>query len=178
MAQFPRKIWNGLSSSRESLDIVKSPDHSDWAALLEELQAVQRYILNLTNSIDVMPNVAQDIHSAKKQIDALEKDLSRLTSPKDLQRDLDELKVAVKDADVKNEHDRLKRGVKKLFLRTEALIKAHKKLKNEVKHTLDVLANSVRVNMASLRKDMEERTNKLGEQIKELQDVLEIPELD
>jgi hypothetical protein len=178
MANFPRQIWDGRSGSRKDLDCVKGPDHADWMAMLDELQATQEYILNLTNSMDAMPNVAQEIEESMARVEALARNLDTLTPPADLQADVDKLQKAVKEADVKNEHDRLKRGVKKLFLRTEALIKAHKKLKAETEHTLEVLANSVRVNMTKLRKDMEDRTNKLEEQIKELQDVLENPELD
>lgn len=178
MTNFPQQIWDGKSSSRESLDNVKGPDHADWMAMLDELQATQSYILNLTGSMDAMPNLAQDIHDAKLQLDLLGEELIDLTVPEDLQRDLDELKAAVREADVKNEHDRLKRGVQKLFLRTEALIKVHKKLRSEITHAIEVLANSARVNMAALRKDMEDRHNQLAEQVRELQDVLENPELD
>ncbi|KPK55005.1 MAG: hypothetical protein AMS22_05120 [Thiotrichales bacterium SG8_50] len=178
MANFPQKIWDGRSKSRLDLDNVKGPDHADWMAMLDELQATQSYILNLTDSTEAMPNVAKEIHEAKDKVKGLVKNLEQLSPPANLQKDVDELRAAIEEADVKGEHDRLKRGVKKLFLRTQSLIDAYKKLKTETEHTLEVLSNSMRVNLTKLRRDMEARCDHLAEQVKELQDVLESPELD
>jgi DNA repair exonuclease SbcCD ATPase subunit len=177
MTDFPQKIWDGRSNSRQNLDCVKSPDQADWTALLDELQAMQGYILNLTDSMDTMPNLAREINNARVKIKTLGDSLSRLTPPADLQKDIDDLRQAVEEADIKNEHNRLKRSVQKLYVRTKALIQAYEEYKKKTEYRLEVLANSIRVNMTQLRADMEERTNKLEEQVKELQDLITNPEL-
>jgi hypothetical protein len=177
MANFPQRIWDGRSSTRQTLDCVKGPDQADWTALLGELQAMQRYILNLTGSMDAMPNLASDINNVRIKIKTLGDNLSQLTPPKDLQKDMDDLRHAVEEADVKNEHNRLKRSVQKLYVRTKALIDAYEKHKAKTEHTLKILENNVRVNMTQLRVDMEDRTDKLSDQVKELQDLVTNPEL-
>lgn len=178
MAKFPKVIWDGKSASRKDLDVVKGPDHKDWMALIGEVQAMQRYILNLSGSLEAMPNVAEAITDAKGKVDGLLNELKRLAPPADLTKEVSELRRQLEEIDVREEHGRLKQGVKKLFLRLRAMEKAYKDLRKDVYYQLEVLTNSTRNQVNELRRAMEARHKNLEEQVKELQDVLANPELD
>jgi uncharacterized phage infection (PIP) family protein YhgE len=178
MAKFPNEIWTGLTRTRHDLDSTTPPDHSDWMALLGEIQAMQRYILNLSGSMEAMPNITESIKETEEKIQDLLGKLKRLAPPVDLQAELVGLQRRVVEIDVREDHDRLRSGFKKLFLRTRNMEKAYKDLKEDVYYQLEVLTNSVRNQLQKLRQDMETRHESLQEQIKELQDVLVNPELD
>jgi len=177
MAKFPREVWDGTTPRRLSLDAVTAPDHSDWMALTRELQATQRYILNLSGSLEAMPNFDKLFKEAAARINSLFSELELLTPPADLQGDIAAMQQKLENLDTRTEHERLKNGVKKLFLRSRAFEAAFKTLKKDVYHQLSVLTHSYRNQFTKLEESTRERTDKLQLQIAELQDVLEIPEL-
>lgn len=178
MAKFPKEVWNGLTRTRHDLDSTTPPDHEDWMALIGEIQEMQKYILNLSGSMEAMPNASESIREVDDKIQGLLAKLKRLAPPADLQTELVGLQRRVEEIDVRADHDRLRSGFKKLFLRTRNMEKAYKELKEDVYYQLEVLTNSVRNQLQKLRQDMEARHESLQEQIKELQDVLVNPELD
>jgi uncharacterized phage infection (PIP) family protein YhgE len=178
MTKFPKAIWDGKSASRKDLDTVKGPDHKDWMAMLAELQAMQRYILNLSGSLEAMPNVSEAITEAKLKVDGLLNELNRLAPPADLTQEVSDLRRQLEEIDVREEHGRLKNGVKKLFLRLRAMEKAYKDLRENVYYQLEVLTNSTRNQISELQRALEARYGNLEEQVRELQDVLANPELD
>jgi uncharacterized phage infection (PIP) family protein YhgE len=178
MTKFPKAIWDGKSASRKDLDVVKGPDHKDWMALIGEVQSMQRYILNLSGSLEAMPNVSEAITDAKEKVDGLLNELKRLAPPADLTKEVTNLWKQIGEIDVREEHVRLKNGVKKLFLRLRAMEKAYKDLRENVYYQLEVLTNNTRNQISDLRRAMEARYANLEEQVKELQDVLANPELD
>jgi len=178
MPAFPKEIWDGTTPRRPSLDTVNAPDQSDWLALIGELQATQRYILNLSGSLEVMPNFNELFKEAETRINGLLSELKQLTPPTNLPAEVAALRHELKENDIRVEHERLKNGVKKLFLRSRAFESAFKALKKDVYHQLDVLSHSNRNQFTEIRKTIQERVDKLQFQINELQDVLETPELD
>jgi len=178
MTNFPKQIWDGHSASRKDLDSVKGPDHKDWLTLIGEVQSMQRYILNLSGNMETMPNVTEAITDAKMRIDGLLSKLACLAPPVDLIKEVNQLRKQLIEIDVREEHDRLKRGVKKLFLRLRAMEKAYKELRENVYYQLEVLTNNTRNQINELWRVMEARYSNLEEQVKELQDVLANPELD
>jgi len=178
MVSFPKTIWNGLSASRKNLDDVKSPDYKDWLAMLDELQAMQSYILNLTGNLESMPNLAEDLSKAQMKVDKFIEELRRLSPPADLYKEITKLWYQLKEIDTRQEHERLKNGVRKLFLRTRHLEKAYKELKEDMLYQVEVLMNSVRNQFQQFQCKMKEQHEVLQSQISELQDVLQNPELD
>ncbi|MHA1287051.1 MAG: hypothetical protein ACTSPB_06550 [Candidatus Thorarchaeota archaeon] len=178
MASFPKAVWDGLSTSRKNLDDVKSPDYKDWLAMLDELQAMQSYILNLTGSLESMPNLAEDLSKAQIKVDKFVEELGRLSPPADLYKEVTKLRRQLEEIDTRQEHERLKNGVRKLFLRTRHLEKAYKELKKDMLYQIEVLMNSVRNQFQQLQRKVKEQHKVLQSQISELQDVLQNPELD
>ena len=178
MAVFPKRVWNGCTNARPDLSVVQRPTHGDWLSMVAELQATQEYILSLSGNMDIMPNVGETIKDVDTKIKVLDRELARLSPPADLNREVAEMREELLEMDIRREHARLKRGVKRLFLRTQVLEKGYKDLKAEVQHQLQVLTNSVRNQFNRVAQGMTVRQDELQEQIRELQDVLDSPDID
>lgn len=110
MAKFPKEVWNGLTRTRHDLDSTTPPDHEDWMALIGEIQEMQRYILNLSGSMEAMPNASESIREVDDKIQGLLAKLKRLAPPADLQTELVGLQRRVEEIDVRADHDRLRSG--------------------------------------------------------------------
>ena len=177
MAHFPKEIWDGRTATRPDLGAVRPPDHTDWIVLMGELQTMQRYILNLAGNKEAMPDLNGAIIEAEAKLEGLLKELQRLAPPADLHSIVADLQREVKDIDVRVEHERLKNGVKKLFLRTRHLERTYKEMKETVYHQLEVLANSFRNQLAAADRKSETRYLALRADIAELQDILQNPDL-
>ena len=177
MPQFPKSIWDGRSPTRKDLDAVYPPDHTDWIALLSELQSMQGYILSLAGNMASMPDLPKEITEADAKLTKLLKELARLAPPADLHALVAELQRQMEKIDVREEHERLKTGVKKLFLRTRHLERAYKELKEVVYHQLEVLANSFRNQLAEMERKNTERFKAMQHDVAELQDILQTPDL-
>ena len=177
MPKFPKSIWDGRTATRIDLDAVRPPDHNDWVVLLGEIQSMQGYILSLAGNMEAMPDLNKEIMEAETKLNVLLEELARLAPPADLHGLVADLQRELTEVDVRVEHERLKNGVKKLFLRTRFLEKAYKDLKETVYYQLEVLANSTRNQMADLERKNETRHQALREDIAELQDILQNPDL-
>jgi len=177
MPHFPKSIWDGRTATRNDLDAVRPPDHTDWVVLLGELRSMQGYILSLAGNMEAMPDLNKEITEAKTKLNVLLAELERLAPPADLHGLVADLQRELEDVDVRVEHERLKSGVKKLFLRTRFLEKAYKDLKETVYYQLEVLANSTRNQIADLERKNEARHQAVRNDIAELQDILQNPDL-
>lgn len=178
MANFPAKVWDGRTNARPDLTVVQPPTHGDWLAMVAELQAAQEYLLNLSGNMDTMPNVGEAIKDAAAKIKVLDRELTRLSPPADLNREVVGMQEKLLEMDIRREHARLKRGVKRLFLRTQVLEKCYKDFKAEVQQQLQILTNSVRNQFTKVAQGITVRQDELQEQIMELQDVLDSPNID
>lgn len=177
MPNFPESIWDGRTATRTDLDAVRPPDHTDWVMLLGELQSMQGYILSLSGNMEAMPDLNKEITAAKAKLSVLLEELERLAPPADLHGLVADLQRELEEVDVRVEHERLKNGVKKLFLRTRFLEKAYKDLKENVFYQLEVLANSTRNQLSDLDRRNEARYKAMREDIAELQDILQNPDI-
>ncbi len=178
MAEFPLKVWDGRTNARPDLTVVQPPTHGDWLAMVAELQAAQEYILSLSGNMDIMPNVGETIKDVDAKIKVLDRELTRLSPPTDLNREVALMREKLLEMDIRREHARLKRGVKRLFLRTQVLEKGYKDFKAEVQQQLQVLTNNVRNQFTKVARGMTIKQDELQEQIRELQDVLDSPDID
>lgn len=177
MSNFPKSIWDGRTATRTDLDAVRPPDHTDWVALIGELQAMQGYILSLAGNMESMPDLNGIIKEADDKLSILLAELERLAPPADLHGLVADLQREVEEVDVRKEHERLKSGVKKLFLRMRYMERAYKELKEGVYHQLEILANSFRNQLAAAERKHEERYLAMRNDIAELQDILQTPDL-
>ena len=178
MAHFPNSIWDGRTATRIDLDAVRPPDHQDWIVLLDELQAVQGYILSLAGNMASMPNLNGEIKEADERLTKLLSELQRLAPPADLHKIVADMQRTVEEIDVRVEHERLKSGVKQLFLRMRHVERTYKDMKREVFHELEVMKNSFRNQLAEANRKSESRFQALKADIAELQDILQNPNLD
>ena len=177
MPHFPKSIWDGRTATRKNLDAVCPPDHADWVMLLGEFQSMQGYILNLAGNMESMPDLNKSIMEAEDRLRMLLNELKRLAPPADLRGLVANLQRQVEEIDVRVEHERLKNGVKKLFLRTRHLERAYKELKEVVYHQLEVLANSFRNQLIDVERKYEARYQAMRQDVAELQDILQTPDL-
>lgn len=177
MADFPRKIWSGLSRTRVSMDQTKVPDHADWLAIVNELQATQQYILNLCDNLESMPNVAEEVKEAEALIIKLQTKIEALVPPKDLEQRFDELKEDVQTYDVREECIRLKANLQKLFLRTQRLDSAFVSFRNSTVSELRTLENKLRNQFTKFESETNRKLAILEEKIKELQELVETPNI-
>jgi len=178
MASFPEKVWDGITAARPDLRVTQPPTYGDWLAMLAELQAIQRYILSLSDNMATMPNIKETIEDMVLRIEDLNKELSELDPPADLHKEMAEVRKELDDLDIRHEHTQLKNGVKRLFLRTKVLETSYKDFKAEVQRQLQILTNNVHNQFTKVARSMVKRQDELQEQIRELQDVLERPDLD
>jgi len=77
-------IWDGSSNTRPDPTVQKGPDGSDWKRITCELQATQKFVANLAENVNVMPNLLEEITARSTQIQKLQTQISLLTAPKDL----------------------------------------------------------------------------------------------
>lgn len=177
MAKFPKEIWDGKTARRPTLDSVSPPDHGDWLALVAELVEIQRYILNLSGNIESMPDINKLIQKSEDKLKELVSKIERLSPPVDLCTQVEELQSLIKELDVREDHKRLRSGLRKLFLRTTTIERGYRELKTDVYHQLEILANSFRNQLATMKREVDGRYATLEEQVKELQDILQSPDL-
>jgi len=177
MAKFPTEIWDGRTGRRPRLDTVAPPDHSDWLALIAELVEIQRYILNLSGNIESMPNIDKLIQEASSKLQELVSMIEGITPPADLSDQVEELQRLVENLDLRDDHQRLRSGLRKLFLRTTTIERGYKELKADVYHQLEVFANAFRNQMVTLKREIDGKYVNLEKQVKELQDILQAPDL-
>lgn len=100
---FPEKIFNGRHAGRESLSNVRAPNHSDYMILVHEIQAVQEYLLNLTQNTKIMPELANELSLAKTQLVNLQCAIQEITPPDELLGRLEKLETQVQTIDVRKQ---------------------------------------------------------------------------
>jgi phosphoenolpyruvate carboxylase len=173
---FPHQIWTGQTRNRPDLGTVKAPDHGDWVSLCSELVSIQEYILSLSDNMEVMPNLKDELENATNQVSNLLSKIDKLSIP-EIQKNLNELNLLISEIDTRESHQRLKNGVKKLFLRTKKLETAYTDLKNNTNYEMQVFTNNFRNALAKLSSEVHTQLKRMQDQIAELQDVLETPDL-
>jgi predicted nucleic acid-binding Zn-ribbon protein len=169
-SKFPNEIYNGITDARPDLAVVQAPTHNDWRLMLHEVEAMQRYILNLAGNIKDMPNLDESISDATAQVREMLAKLADLSPPPDVQEGLAAL--AEKLTNLADSHVNVKRGVKKLLLRTKTVEDLYKKLEEEVDQQLEIIRNQVRNQLAAHAKKTEMSLRNLQKQIDELHDTL------
>jgi len=177
MPSFPHKVWDGLTTTRSSLDSVQPPGYRDWLALLSELQATQEFVLKLAKNVEVLPDLDGQLASAKTRLDKLRETAEHLAVPEDLRAEVQALAARVDKTDVKESHEALRRGVKMLLTRLKAIEAGHRELKKDIYYQLKVFANQMRNQLAEIVTEQEKQGSRLQGQINELQALLKDPDL-
>jgi hypothetical protein len=169
-SKFPDEIYTGITDARPDLAVETAPTHNDWRLMLHELEAMQRYILNLAGNIKDMPNLDESISDAATQVREMLVTLDKLAPPADLYEGVRKAERAVRD--LEEDQANLRSGVKKLLLRTRTIEAQFKKLQETVAEQLDVIENNVRNQLVEYEKKMRADNLKLQKQINELHEAL------
>ena len=89
------KIWNGTSSTRPDSLVRKGPDGEDWRTIIKELQATQRFLVNLAGNASDIPSLIEEVKALHKQILTLQIATCQLTVPEDVKARVNEIDVKI-----------------------------------------------------------------------------------
>lgn len=174
-SKFPDEIYVGITDARPDLAVVLAPTHNDWRLMLHELEAVQRYVLNLAGNIKDMPNLDESISDATAQVREMLVKLDELAPPADLHKDVRVMQRELMD--INENQDNLRSGVKKLLLRTRTVEALFRKLQETIAEQIDVIKNNVRNQLAEYEKTMRAENLRLQKQIDELHEALTVSDI-
>jgi len=175
--QFPEKVWDGKSTTRQDLTCSKAPDASDWSAITRELQSVQSYVLKLSGNISAMPDLPKTVSDLTIALQKLETKIRDISPPTDVVKELAEFKEHIAAMDIRKKHANLQQGVKRLFFRAKKLDTAFVSLKKNLEYEQETFQNQVRNQLMRLEQQSKTRIKELEEKVKELQELLETPEI-
>ena len=175
--QFPDKVWDGKSTTRQDLTCSKGPDASDWSAMTQELQSVQNYVLKLSGNLVAMPDLPKIVSELTVSLQKLESRIKDIAPPTDVVRELAEFKEHIATMDIRKRHTNLQEGVKRLFFRAKKLDTAFVALKKNLEYEQETFQNQVRNQLMRLEHQSKTRILELEEKVKELQELLETPEI-
>ena len=99
MKKFPEKVFDGTHQQRPDLAAIIPPEYVDYIILTRELAATQEYLLNLAQNNEIMPDLDGILKAAIKKIEAVQKDVKKVTPPARLKVRLGKLETKIKELD-------------------------------------------------------------------------------
>ena len=90
---FPQEIFDGRHSGRQNLAINRAPDYVDYKILVRELGLAQKYLLNLAQNTQIMPNLEGQLQAAQAQVEELRQLINDVTPPEDVIRNTTEFYI-------------------------------------------------------------------------------------
>jgi len=78
------KIWDGTTDSRKDLSSVKNPDHSDYCALVTQIQQLQMTLNNSLENIATLPNLQSLFADIESKIKTFKQEIAALVPPENL----------------------------------------------------------------------------------------------
>jgi len=157
---FPLEIYNGLSPSRKDLKTKQSPDHNDWLALVNELQATQNYVKTITTNFEFTEDLEAKFKQANERLTQLNQLVSEILPSDQLQNDVEALKLELKDVDATVDIQMLQRNVatleQRLALQQLELTQLQRDLSVEVVGFRNKLQNELNVFKGQVTKQLGE----------------------
>lgn len=178
MINFPEKIWDGRSATRSNLTDICAPGHEDWCTITREMQATQRYLLDLTDTLETMPNLKQAIEDGRSNIAAYLRKVKDMALPADLKKDVEAVKERIDKLDGISERlDTLIRLVQALQQQLFAHTADYQKFKNNVKKYEQGMENKTRLRMGQFEKTTNERVQELTQRINDISELLSFQQI-
>jgi DNA repair ATPase RecN len=173
MSNFPEKIWDGCSPSRSNLTDVQPPGYNDWCTIIAELQATQRYLLNLVDNLETMPNLNRAIKDGENSIASCLIKIKKLTPPPELKKDIEETKKRVdKLESLSKRLDTLIRLVQALQQQLFTLTADYQKFKNNVEKHAQGAENRIRLRVDHFEKAINKRIEALTIRVNDVSELL------
>jgi len=173
MINFPEKIWDGRSAARSNLTDICAPGYEDWCTITRELQATQRYLLDLTDTLETMPNLKQLIEDGRSNIAAYLRKVKDMTLPADLKRDVKAVEKRIDKLDGIDERlDTLIRLVQALQQQLFAHTADYQKFKDNVKKYEQGMENKTRLRMGQYEKATSKRVQELTQRVNDISELL------
>lgn len=156
-SDFPIKAFDGSHCHRPNLGEERGPNYQDYLRLAEEIRAVQQFVIDLTGSKAVLPDLDSKIREGGRKVDDLFHKLSKITPPADLKKQLDAIKQQIEDVDQRTTIDSMA-GV--IDLMNTAISELSAELKSFKKEGLDEIRRTLNENRALFEKHVRETTAK------------------
>lgn len=162
---FPEKIFDGTHMMRPDLNACRHPEFFDYVILSNELGAVQKFVKDLAQNLDTMPDLQGALDDAKDRIETVKSLMLSVTPPQDLKDRLEEIAKQVSEVDsrtkvlgLQRELETLRREILDNQLQmlqiTQPLQDEFRGFKNQVWSTLTKLSTNVEERLANLEQQM------------------------
>ena len=160
-SEFPLQIFNGLHTQRPDSSTVSPPDSLDYWILVRELSAVQKYVLNLAQNINIMPDLEGELKAAQVQVEALQDKIKLLTPPRKLTELVSQLADKLLELDTRKDVSALRSEI--MSLHDTIVVNQIQGLKLQESFAKDVKGFQNRITnlFKKLEKDTSERLNAL-----------------
>ncbi len=159
------EIWNGLTQQRQDLNTVKAVGHEDYLILVEKIQELQTFVLNLTNNVRIMPNLSSLLRESQEEIENLKALITKLSLPASIKDRLDQLEQLSREIDRRVDIAALK-------LDTDALKENLQKNQLEITNIQNSFATDVRGFQNKLLGIVEKLQNELEAKITSVREKL------
>jgi hypothetical protein len=105
------EIWDGLTPRRPDLSTTRATSHEDFLVIVNKIQELQAYALNLASNLQVMPNLEGALKAAKERINEVQDFIDSITLPEDVKDRLDAIEQNIEDIDQRTLTLQLKRDL-------------------------------------------------------------------
>ena len=173
MSNFPEKVWDGCSSSRPNLMDTCAPGHNDWCAIVTELQATQRYLLDLADNLKTMPNLRKAIKNGEDNVASFLTKVEKMALPIEFERDITEIRKRVDGLENLNKKlDALVCLVQALQQQLFALTADYQKFKDNVEKCAQGAENRTRLRVNHFEEATNKRVEELAVRVNEISKLL------
>lgn len=97
------KIWDGTSPTRKDISHANAPRYDDYMKIVSEIQGIQRYLLDATKNIELMPDLQGHLDAAKASLTEITTLISNITPPVDLKAVVDGFQEDLKAIDIRDQ---------------------------------------------------------------------------
>jgi hypothetical protein len=80
--------WDGTTPKRKDLSTARAAVHEDYLVIVQKIQELQEYCLNLTDNMQIMPNLEHILQEAQSKINEVQGMIDAISLPQDVKDQL------------------------------------------------------------------------------------------
>jgi hypothetical protein len=93
------EVWNGLTPRRPDLSTTRATSHEDYLVIVQQIQGLQEFTLNLSNNLQLMPDLTGYLKEAKFKINNIQDLIDKISLPQDVKDRLEALEQLINEID-------------------------------------------------------------------------------
>ncbi len=93
------EVWNGLTPRRPDLSTTRAASHEDYLVIVQQIQGLQEFTLNLSNNIQIMPDLSGYLKEAKSKISEIQGLIEKISLPQDVKDRLEVVEQFIGEID-------------------------------------------------------------------------------